>query len=100
MHARRNYVLGTEDTPKSGRVRSVPLIDQATCALDSLSRREQFTADDDQVFVDAVGGVLSQDALRSRYRRSLERAGLKPTRSTICATRSARSRCGPSRSPT
>ncbi len=58
----------------------MPLIDQAARALDSLSRREQFTADDDHVFVDAAGGVLSQDALRPRYRRALKRAELKPLR--------------------
>jgi len=77
VHVRRSYVLGREDTPKSGRVRSLPLIDQAARALDGLSRREEFTGDDDRVFVDAAGGVLSQDALRPRYRRALARAGLK-----------------------
>jgi integrase len=80
LHVRRSYVLGREDTPKSGRVRSVPLIDQAARALDRLSRRKCFMGDDDRVFVDEAGGVLSQDALRPRYRRALERAGLKPLR--------------------
>ncbi len=80
VHVRRSYVLGREDTPKSGRVRSVPLIDQAARALDGLSRRDEFTGDEDRVFVDGAGGVLSQDALRPRYRRALERAGLKSLR--------------------
>jgi hypothetical protein len=80
VHVRRSYVLGREDTPKSGKVRSVPLIDQAARALDALSRREQFTADDDRVFADAAGSVLSGDALRIRYRGARDRAGLKPLR--------------------
>jgi len=56
------------------------LLDQAARALDTLSRRGEFTADDDRVFGDETGAVLSQDALRPRYRRALERAGLKPLR--------------------
>ncbi len=32
------------------------------------------------MFGDETGAVLSQDALRPRYRRALERAGLKPLR--------------------
>src|SRR5204863_1794882 len=51
IHVRRSYVLGHEDTPKSHKVRSVPLIDQTARALDELSRREHFTGDDDRVFV-------------------------------------------------
>lgn len=43
VHVRRSYTYGTETTPKSGKVRSVPLIDQAARALDMLSRREHFT---------------------------------------------------------
>src|SRR4051812_21448723 len=43
LHVQRNLVRGEEDTPKSHRVRSVPLSDQAVVALDGLSRREHFT---------------------------------------------------------
>lgn len=80
VHVRRSYVAGREDTPKSGKVRSVPLIDQGARALDQLSRREHFTADDDRVFVNQVGDVLGQDLLRRRYRAALKRAGLKALR--------------------
>ena len=82
LHVRRSYsyIGRSDDTPKSGRVRSVPMIDQAARALDTLSRRGEFTGDDDRVFGDETGAVLSQDALRPRYRRALERAGLKPLR--------------------
>ena len=65
-----------EDRPKSHRVRSVPLIDQAAGALDGLSRREHFTGPDDRVFVNTVGGHLDGDKLRRRYVTALEDAGL------------------------
>src|SRR5215212_6348218 len=40
VHVRHSFTYGNEGTPKSGKVRSVPLIDQAAKALDDLSRRE------------------------------------------------------------
>jgi integrase len=80
VHVRRSWVLGQEDTPKSHKVRSVPLIDQAARALDTLSRREHFTGPDDRVFVNDVGEVLGQDLLRRRFKRALTAAGLPPLR--------------------
>jgi integrase len=80
VHVRRSWVLGREDTPKSHKVRSLPLIDQAARALDDLSRREQFTGDDDRVFINHVGEVLGQDLLRRRFRRALAAAELPPLR--------------------
>jgi integrase len=80
VHVRRSYVLGREDTPKSHKVRSVPLIDQAAVALDGLSRRELFTDDGDRVFVNDVGEVLGQDLLRRRFKGALTRALLEPMR--------------------
>jgi integrase len=80
VHVRRSWVLGREDTPKSHKVRSVPLIDQAARALDGLSRREQFTGDDDRVFVNHVGDVLGQDLLRRRFGKALRAAGLPALR--------------------
>ena len=80
VHVRRSHVLGHEDTPKSHKVRSVPLIDQAARALDGLSRREHFTEDDDRVFVNEVGDVLGVDLLRRRFHKALTAAGLKPMR--------------------
>jgi integrase len=43
IHVRRSYVARNEGAPKSGRVRSVPMVDQVARALDELSRREHFT---------------------------------------------------------
>jgi len=72
--------MGREDTPKSHKVRSVPLIDQAARAMDGLSRREHFTGDDDRVFVNDVGGVIATDLLRKRFKAALDAAGLKQLR--------------------
>lgn len=77
VHVRHSFTYGNEGTPKSGKVRSVPLIDQAAKALDGLSRREHFTGSDDLVFINTTGGVLDDSALRRRYYDALERAGLK-----------------------
>jgi integrase len=80
VHVRRNFAHGAEGSPKSGRVRSVPLIDQAAKALDALSRRERFTGEDDLVFVNALGGHVDDWRLRRRFHDALDRAGLKRLR--------------------
>ena len=66
--------------PKSGKVRSVPLIDQAARALDGLSRREHFIDPDDLVFIGEAGGYFDESALRRRLRIALDQAKLKPMR--------------------
>jgi integrase len=78
LHVQRNLPAGTdqEDTPKSHRVRSVPLSDQAAVALDGLSRREHFTGPDDLVFGSQVGGHLNDDTVRDAFYAALERAEL------------------------
>ncbi len=76
VHVRRNFTHGAEGAPKSGRVRSVPLIDQAAKALDGLSRRERFVEPDDLVFVDDVGGHEDDWRLRNRFHAALTAAGL------------------------
>jgi integrase len=76
VHVQRNYVRRQEDTPKSHRVRSVPLSDQAMVALDGLSRREHFTGPDDLVFGTVVGGHLLDDDVRDSFYDALEAADL------------------------
>jgi integrase len=76
VHVRRGYTHGAEGSPKSGRVRSVPLIDQAAVVLDALSRRERFTDADDLVFVDELGRHINDWRLRNRFHAALERARL------------------------
>ena len=76
LHVRRSYTWGTEGAPKSGKVRSVPLVDQAARALDALSRREHFTDENDLVFVNPVGNHVEESALRRRFYKALDGAGL------------------------
>ncbi len=80
LHVRRSFTHKAEGAPKSGRVRSVPLIDQAAKALDALSRRERFTSPDDLVFVDDIGNHVDDWSLRKRFWAALEAAGLKRIR--------------------
>jgi integrase len=73
---RGSYTHGRPGPPKSGKVRSVPLIDQAARALDQLSRREHFTAPGDLAFCTPVGDHLNDDRLRERFYVALEKASL------------------------
>jgi integrase len=84
VHVRRNLPGGSdeEDTPKSHRIRSVPLSDQAIVALDGLSRRDHFTGPDDLVFASDVGEHLLADAVRDAFYAALDAAGLGPLRYT------------------
>src|SRR5579884_2121152 len=65
---------------KSRRVREVPLPDQAAAALDRLSRRGEFTGPDDYVFSNRLGRRLDPSALRRRFERARDAAGLEPLR--------------------
>lgn len=76
VFVRQNLVRGRLSKPKSGKVRSVPLIDQAASALDKLSRRENFTQPSDLVFVSATGTYLDDKDLRGAFYGALKRAGL------------------------
>lgn len=80
VHVRHNYTSRTLGDPKSGKVRSVPMIDQALASFDKLSRREHFTEPDELVFCSDVGDYIDESALRRRYYTALERAGLKRLR--------------------
>ncbi|HEX3830701.1 MAG TPA: tyrosine-type recombinase/integrase [Solirubrobacteraceae bacterium] len=75
-----SYYLGQLTTPKSGKVRAVPLAPDVASALAQLGRREHWTGDDDQVFCGEAGGYLDGSALRRRYKAALLVAGLRPLR--------------------
>ena len=76
IHVRRAVALRDEDVPKSGRARAVPLTDQVARALDGLSRRGRFTGENDLVFPSPEGSFLEDSALRRRYYKALEKAGI------------------------
>jgi integrase len=81
VHVRRNLPEhGVEREPKSGTVRSVPLVDRAAQVLDALSRRDQWTGELDHMFVNELGGPVESGRLRIRFREARDRAGLKPLR--------------------
>jgi integrase len=80
VHVRRNYTDGREKVPKGKRVRSVPMMPELIDVLAKLKERDVFTSDDDLVFCTQVGEHLDPFALRRRYYRALERAGLRRVR--------------------
>jgi integrase len=58
----------------------VPLAAEVATVLARLGQRGRFTADDDLVFPGDLGAHLDGSALRRRYERARERAGLRPLR--------------------
>jgi integrase len=65
---------------KSRRAREVPLPDQAATALRRLLRRGELIGSDDYVFANRFGRRLDPSALRRRYERARDAAGLEPLR--------------------
>jgi integrase len=77
VHVRRNKPAGGgEGMPKSGKLRSVPLMDDAAAALDGLSRRERFTGPDDRVFASPTGQMVGEDAFRDALYEAMGEAGI------------------------
>lgn len=93
IHVRRALARGLIEEPKSGKVRSVPLVPDVAQALAKLGQRELWVGDDDFVFVSPTGGYIDHSATVRTYKWALGRAGLRSIKSTVCATRS-----GPSQS--
>ena len=56
------------------------MTDQVMLVLDGLSHRQDFTADEDLVFPNALGEHLDGSALRRRFYATMERAALKRMR--------------------
>jgi integrase len=80
IRVRMSYTNGHLTSPKSGKVRSVPMAPTVAETLARLGQRELFTDDDDLVFLGITGGHLDGSALSKRYRAALVRAGLRPLR--------------------
>ena len=75
----------TEKAPKSGRSRDVPVARPAAEALARLGQREEFTSPDDYVFCNRFGQRLDGSALRRRYKRAAEAAGLRHAAGSVLA---------------
>jgi integrase len=80
VRVRSSYADGALTTPKSGKVRSVPMAPDVAEALAKLGQRKNWTSDDDLVFVGQSGSYLDGRALRRRYDAALKRAGLRKLR--------------------
>jgi integrase len=80
IRVRGSYSEGQLTTPKSGKVRSVPMAPAVASSLAKLGLRSDFVADDDLVFIGVAGSYLDASALRRRYKDALTRAGLRPLR--------------------
>ena len=76
-----SYAGGRLTTPKSGRVRSLPLApDVAERPRAARTTAQRWTGDDDLVFPGVAGGYLDASALARRYKAALARASLRPLR--------------------
>jgi integrase len=80
IRVRASYAEGQLTTPKSGKVRSVPMAADVAKALAKLGQRPHRTGDDDLVFLGDWGGYVDGSALRRRYAAALKRAGLRRLR--------------------
>lgn len=77
IRVRGNFSHGEIVTPKSGKVRVVPMVPEVAQHLARLGQRERFTGDDHPVFVNDLGGHIDASALRRRYAAAARRAGLR-----------------------
>jgi integrase len=80
IRVRASYYLGHLSTPKSGKVRAVPLAPDVAAALARLGDRAHWVGEDDLVFAGETGGYLDGSALRRRYKLALAAAGLRQLR--------------------
>ena len=80
IRVRASYLNGHLTTPKSGKVRAVPMAPDVAQALARLGDREHNTGDDDLVFVGDWGGYVDARALTRRYLKALKHADLRRLR--------------------
>jgi integrase len=80
IRVRASYYAGHLTTPKSGKVRAVPMAPDVASALAQLGSRQDWVGDDDLVFVGETGGYVDGSALRRRFKTALAAAGLRPVR--------------------
>jgi integrase len=81
IRVRRSYnVHGGVGSPKSGKVRSVPMVPDVARSLAAMADRESFVGDEDLVFPSDFGRFMDASSLRIRYKAALARAGLRPLR--------------------
>ncbi len=80
IRVRSSYHEGVPSTPKSGKVRSVPMAPDVAEALAKLGTRDVCVGDDDLVFLGDFGSYVDARALVRRYDAALTRGGLRRLR--------------------
>ena len=80
INVERAVSAGIEKEPKSRRSRQVPIPHQGAEALARLGQRAEFTDPDDYVFCNRLGRRLDTSAIRRRYKRATDAAGLRPVK--------------------
>jgi integrase len=81
IRVRRSYnAHGGLGSPKSGKVRSVPMVPDVARSLAALAGRDAFVGPKDLVFPGEYGLHQDAGALRVRYKGVLARAGLRSLR--------------------
>jgi integrase len=77
IHVRRALARTTIEAPKSGKVRSVPMVADVAQVLARLGQRESWTGEDDFVFVSPTGHYIDYSGTVRTYRKALDGAGLR-----------------------
>jgi integrase len=80
VRVRASYYAGQLTTPKSGKVRAVPLAPDVVSVRAQLGDRLNWIGEDDLVFPGEGGDYLDGSALRRRYKSALASAALRPLR--------------------
>lgn len=80
LFVRRGLSAGEERLPKGGRERFVPMSSPALTTLERLRDRDEFVGPDDYVIANRLGRRIDPSALRRRYKRGCEAAGLRRVR--------------------
>lgn len=80
INVERAVSAGTEKEPKGRRSRQVPIPRPGAEALARLGQRDEFTGPDDYVFCNRLGRRLDTSAIRRRYKRAANAAGLRPVK--------------------
>jgi integrase len=80
INVERAVSAGTEKEPKGRRSRQVPIPRPAAEALARLGQRGEFADPDDYVFCSRRGRRPDASAIRRRYKRAADAAGLRPVK--------------------
>jgi site-specific recombinase XerD len=80
MIVHRAVSAGVEGPTKSWSARFIPLADPAADALARLRARGDFTSGTDYVLCSRLGRRLDASAVRRRFKRARDAAGLRPLR--------------------